>query len=58
MIGVIKGDTRGSDYSSCREWLAVVNLLGGSWALVTSWNWAYKPTYQTQWPYRCYPKYK
>ena len=32
-------------------------LLGGSWDLVTTYNWAYNPTYNPpKWAYRGYPK--
>ena len=34
-------------------------VLGGSWDLVTTCNWANKPTYNIpNWPYGGYPKYK
>ena len=34
-------------------------LLGGPWGLVTTYNWAYNPTYNPpKWAYRGYPNYK
>ena len=34
-------------------------LLGGPWDLVTTYNWAYKPTYNhPKWAYRGYPNHK
>ena len=34
-------------------------LLGGSWDFVTTYSWAYNPTYNPpKWPYRGYPNYK
>ena len=36
-----------------------VDILGGPWDLVTTYNWAYSPTYNPpKWPYRGYPNYK
>ena len=37
----------------------VFGLLGDSWDLVTTYNWAYNPTYNPhKWPSRGYPTYK
>ena len=34
-------------------------ILGGPWDLVTTYDWAYNPTYNTpRWAYRGYPRYK
>ena len=36
-----------------------LRLLGGSWDLVTTYNWTYNPTYNPpKWPYRGYPNFK
>ena len=43
----------------CLPYTLNVTLLGGPWDLVTTYNWAYNPTYNfPEWASRGYPNYK
>ena len=56
------GGSRKKDYRILGVYIGVPylgRLLGGSWDLVTTYNWACNPTYNPpKWAYRGYPNYK